>query len=124
MTAQELHDKMVKAGTVLHGNRVALAREKTVTKTAGGLFIPDTAQRDNQYAAVVFVGTGPEVQAMNLKIGDRVYIPKFRPVDLKQRVGSETYWLGVMHFTEVYITYPDGGQELELGDPEKQDTGA
>lgn len=124
MTAQELAAKLQKAGAKLHGNRVALAREKTVTQTTSGLFIPDTAQRDNQYAAVVLIGTGPEVQAMNLQIGDRVYIPKFRPVDLKQRVGSETYWLGVMHFTEVYITYPDGGQELETGDPEKQDVSA
>jgi len=124
VTAKELNEKMVKAGTVLHGNRVALAREKTVTQTKGGLFIPDSAQRDNQYAAVVLIGNGPEVQALGLNIGDRLYIPKYRPVDIKQRVGNETYWLGIMHFTEVYLSYPDGGQPLEIGEPEKVDTNA
>ena len=117
MNAKELNEKLTSRGIRLHGERVALAREKTVRKTAGGLFIPDIAQRDNQYAAVVMIGDGPEVQKIGLKIGDSLYIPKYRPVDIKQRVGDETYWLGIMHFSEVYISYPFEGADLETGEP-------
>lgn len=110
---------MVKSGITLHGERVAVAREKTVEKI-GSLYVPGTAQRDNQYAAVVFIGNGPEVQKMGLKIGDRLYTPKYRPTDIRQPVGKETYWLAVMHFSEVYMSYPDNGNELETGPPPEE----
>lgn len=115
MTAKELHDMIVGKGGKLHGNRVAVAREATVTQTKSGLILPQTAQHENQYAAVVLVGDGPEVQALGLTPGDRLYIQKFGGVDIKQRVGSDHYWLEVIHALDVYITYPDDGAPLQQG---------
>jgi len=116
MTAQELAKKLTARGCQLHGNRVAVAREKTVEKTRSGLYIPDTAQRENQYAAVILVGDGPEVKALNLSVGDRLYIQKFGGVDIKQRVGDEYYWLECLHSLDVYVSYPDDGCELQQTD--------
>lgn len=116
MTAQQLAGKLVARGARLHGNRVAVAREKTVTTTKSGLFIPETAQRENQYAAVVLVGDGEEVAKLGLEPGQRIYIQKFGGVDIKQKVGSEHYWLEVLHALDVYITYPDDGAELQQTD--------
>lgn len=124
MTAKELNAKMTARGIRLHGERVALAREKTIRKTAGGLFIPEIAQRDNQYASVVLIGDGAEVQKMGLQVGDSLYIPKYRPVDIKQRVGDETYWLGIMHFSEVYMSYAGENAELETGPPPDEENQA
>jgi co-chaperonin GroES (HSP10) len=120
LTAQELHDKLVKRGCRLHGNRVAVAREKTVTQTRGGLYIPDTAQRENQYAAIVLVGDGPEVQKLGLEPGMRIYIQKYGGVDIKQSVAEEYYWLEAIHELDVYITYPDDGVELQQTDANSQ----
>lgn len=116
MTAQELHKKLVERGAVLHGNRVAVAREKTVTKSKGGLYIPETAQRENQYAAIILVGNGEEVAKLGLEPGMRIYIQKYGGVDIKQRVGNEYYWLECIHSLDIYVTYPDDGVELQQTD--------
>jgi chaperonin GroES len=116
MTAQELAAKIASRGGKLHGNRVAVAREKTETKTKGGLFIPESAQAENQYAAIIMIGDGPEVRELELEVGQRIYIQKFGGVDLKQKVGDKHFWLEVLHHLDIYITYPDDGAELQQTD--------
>lgn len=115
MTAKELNEMITSKGGRLIGNRAAVAREATVTETKSGLIIPQMAQHENQYGAIVLIGDGPEIQAMNLNIGDRIYLQKFGGVDIKQRVGSDHYWLEVIHALDVYITYPDDGAPLQQG---------
>lgn len=121
LTATELAEVLQKRGCKLHGNRVAVAREAVITKTKGGLFIPDTAQRENQYAAVILVGDGPDVQKLGLEPGMRLWVQKFGGVDIKQRVmvdGEEhTYWLEALHALDIYVSYPDDGRELQQGKP-------
>jgi chaperonin GroES len=120
MTAKELHEVLTKRGCKLHGNRVAVAREAVVTKTKGGILLPETAQRENQYGAVVLIGDGPEVQKMGLEPGMRLYLQKFGGVDIKQKVGEKHYWLEAIHCLDVYITYPDDGAELAVGGDKPQ----
>lgn len=118
MTAKELGALMLKRGCILHGNRVAIAREATVTQTKSGLFIPDTAQRENQYGAIVLIGNGEEIQEavkLGLEVGQRIYLQKFGGVDIRQRVGEDSYWLEVIHQLDIYITYPDDGAPLQQG---------
>ncbi len=120
MTAQDLARKLLDRGCVLHGNRVAVARERTERETASGLILPQTAQRENQYAAVILIGDGPEVKELDVNVGDRIYIQKFGGVDIKQRVGGDYFWLEVLHQLDVYITYPDDGAELEQTDADSR----
>lgn len=115
MTAKELGELLEKRGCKLHGNRVAVAREAVVTQTKSGLILPQTAQRENQYGAIVLVGDGPEVKALGVEVGMRLYLQKFGGVDIKQKVGDKHYWLEVIHALDVYITYPDDGAELAVG---------
>ena len=77
-------------------------------------------QRENQYAAVILIGDGPEVKELDVNVGDRIYIQKFGGVDIKQRVGGDYFWLEVLHQLDVYITYPDDGAELEQTDADSR----
>ncbi|HLJ55792.1 MAG TPA: co-chaperone GroES [Chthonomonadaceae bacterium] len=70
---------------------------KTVTpeaKTAGGIFLPDSAQEKPQEAEVIAVGPGKtldngKVSAMELKIGDIVIYGKYGGTEIK--VGADEY---------------------------------
>ncbi|MGA9530267.1 MAG: co-chaperone GroES [Candidatus Babeliales bacterium] len=64
------------------GDRVIVKRKEQAEKTAGGIFIPATAQEKAQIAEVIEVGTGRvtdegKVIAMTVKKGDIVGIGKF-----------------------------------------------
>lgn len=47
------------------------------TKTASGLFIPDTAKEKPQQGTVVAVGPGKKDEPMELKVGDVVLYGKY-----------------------------------------------
>ena len=58
------------------------------TKTAGGLFIPDTAKEKPLEAQVVAVGSGKildsgKIQALTVKVGDKVLIGKYSGSEVK-----------------------------------------
>lgn len=62
------------------GQRVLVKRIEAETKTAGGLFLPDTAKEKPQEAEVISVGTGGRDEKgalieFTVKPGDRVLIP-------------------------------------------------
>ena len=74
------------------GQRVLVKRIEAETKTAGGLFLPDTAKEKPQEAEVISVGTGGRDEKgalieFTVKPGDRVLISKVR------RHGNQT-WTG------------------------------
>ena len=56
-------------------DRVMVKLEKDETKTAGGLFIPDTAQEKTQRGVVVEVGDDKEV--IKVKAGQKVMYDKY-----------------------------------------------
>ncbi len=56
------------------GDRVLIKVEEAETKTASGLYIPDTAQEKTQTGNVIAVG---EDEMIVVKIGDKVMYDKY-----------------------------------------------
>ena len=76
MTIRPLHD------------RILAKRVNEEEKTAGGLFIPDTAKEKPLEAIVIAVGNGKiledgTVRKLDLKAGDKVLIGKYSGSDVK-----------------------------------------
>jgi chaperonin GroES len=76
MKIRPLHDKIVAK---------RLAEEE---KTAGGLFIPDTAKEKPLEAQVIAVGSGKLLdngshRALEVKVGDKVLIGKYSGSEIK-----------------------------------------
>ena len=64
------------------GNRVLVERVEAETKTAGGLFLPDTAKEKPQEAIVRTIGTGGRDKdgnliPFNVAVNDKVLITKY-----------------------------------------------
>ena len=69
-------------------DRILVKRLDEETKTAGGLFIPDTAKEKPIQAKVVAVGTGKrdkdgKVHALEVKAGDKVLFAKYSGSEVK-----------------------------------------
>ncbi len=84
----------VKGGIQPLYDRVLIKRLENEQKTAGGIFIPDTAQEKTQYGMVVAVGQGKlnndgTVRTMNVKEGDKILFGKFSGTEVS--VKGEDY---------------------------------
>ena len=69
-------------------DRILVKRLDEESKTAGGLFIPDTAKEKPIQAKVVAVGTGQrdkdgKVHALEVKAGDRILFSKYSGTEVK-----------------------------------------
>ena len=69
-------------------DRVLIRRVESETKTAGGIFIPDTAQEKPMEGEVVAVGPGARDEAgtlhpLNVRAGDRVMFGKWSGTEVK-----------------------------------------
>jgi chaperonin GroES len=69
-------------------DRVLATRVPEGDKTAGGLYIPDTAKEKPLEAVVVSVGSGKvlengQTQALRVKAGDKVLIGKYSGSEVK-----------------------------------------
>ena len=64
-------------------DRVVIEPIAAETKTASGLFIPDSAKEKPQQGTVVAVGKGTKDEPMTVKIGDKVLYGKFSGTELK-----------------------------------------
>lgn len=58
-------------------DRVVIEPKEAETKTASGLYIPDTAKEKPQQGTVVAVGPGKKDEPMELKVGDVVIYGKY-----------------------------------------------
>ena len=70
------------------GQRVLVKRTESEEKSAGGLFIPDTAKEKPQEAKVVALGTGGKDEdgkaiEFTVKVGDLVLISKYGGTEVK-----------------------------------------
>ena len=70
------------------GQRVLVKRTDSEEKTAGGLYIPDTAKEKPQEAKVVALGTGGKDEdgkaiEFTVKVGDIVLISKYGGTEVK-----------------------------------------
>lgn len=64
-------------------DRVLIEPVAAETKTASGIFIPDTAKEKPQKGKVVAVGSGTKDHTMTVKIGDSVLYGKYAGTELK-----------------------------------------
>jgi chaperonin GroES len=69
-------------------DRILIKRIDEETKTAGGLFIPDTAKEKPQQAVVVAVGNGKlqedgTVRKLEVKAGDKILFSKYSGNEIK-----------------------------------------
>jgi chaperonin GroES len=62
-------------------DRVIVKLEKSETKSAGGIIIPDTAQEKTQGGVVVEVGDDKEV--IKVKPGDKILYDKYAGTQIK-----------------------------------------
>jgi len=75
-------------------DRIIVKRIDAEDKTVGGIYIPDTAKEKPQEGEVIAVGKGKrldsgEVQALDLKVGDRILFSKYGGTDVK--IDGEDY---------------------------------
>ena len=64
-------------------DRVLVEPQAAETKTASGLFIPDSAKEKPQQGKVVAVGKGKKDHDMTVKVGDVVLYGKYSGSELK-----------------------------------------
>ena len=77
-------------------NRVLVKRAEVVTKTASGIYLPDSAQAKPNDAEIVAVGPGAKnndgnLIAMSVSVGDKVLLPEFGGTEIK--LGDDTFHL-------------------------------
>lgn len=77
-------------------DRVFVKISPSEEKTAGGLYLPDTAKEKPQIGEVVAVGDGKRNDdgtrsALDVKVGDQVLYSKYAGTDIK--LGGEDYVL-------------------------------
>ena len=65
------------------GSKVVLSVKLTEEKTAGGLFIPQTAQEKTQIGTVKAVGPGTDKVKMEVKPGDTILFDKYEGTSVK-----------------------------------------
>lgn len=64
-------------------DRVLVQPQEAETKTASGIFIPDSAKEKPQQGKVVAVGKGKKDHPMTVKVGDVVLYGKYSGSELK-----------------------------------------
>ncbi len=70
-------------------DRVLILPNPAEEKTAGGLFIPDTAKEKPLAGKVVAVGPGTKEVQMEVKVGDEVLYGKYAGTELQ--IEGESY---------------------------------
>ncbi len=63
-------------------DRVLIEPKEAETKTASGLYIPDTAKEKPQEGRVVAAGNGKKDEPMELKVGDTVLYGKYSGTEI------------------------------------------
>ncbi len=58
-------------------DRVLIEPKEAETKTAGGIYIPDTAKEKPQQGTIVAAGPGKKDEPMEVKVGDQVIYGKY-----------------------------------------------
>ena len=64
------------------GDRVVVEAAPAETKTASGIYIPETAQEKPQKGTVVAVGNGKVDEPLTVKVGDQVLYGKYAGTEI------------------------------------------
>ena len=78
------------------GDKVVVERDSTEEKTAGGIYIPDSAKDKPSRGKIIAVGTGKLLDdgtrgKMQVKKGDRVLFTSYAPETIE--IGDDEYLL-------------------------------
>ncbi|HLB41249.1 MAG TPA: co-chaperone GroES [Gammaproteobacteria bacterium] len=78
----------------LLADRVAVEAKEMETKTAGGIVLPETADKDKPMEGIVaFAGNGKyldgKLQPLQIKVGDKVLFGKYAGTNIK--IGEKEY---------------------------------
>ncbi|MCK5581849.1 MAG: co-chaperone GroES [Candidatus Omnitrophica bacterium] len=76
------------------GDRIIVRPLEAEEKTKGGIVLPDTVKEKPQEGEIVAVGKGKmldngSVQAMEVKVGDRVLYGKYSGTEISTKEGEE-----------------------------------
>jgi chaperonin GroES len=98
----------------LHDRIVVKRLEQQDDKTAGGLFIPDSAKEKPQEGQVVAVGNGKKTEdgktiPLDVKAGDRILFGKYSGSDIK--LDGEEYM--IMREDEVLAILEGGSKKAK-----------
>ena len=63
-------------------DRVIVAPAEAETKTASGIYIPDTAKEKPMHGKVIAVGNGKKDEPMTVKVGDNVLYGKYAGTEI------------------------------------------
>ena len=63
-------------------DRVLVEPKEADTKTASGIYIPETAKEKPQQGKVIAVGSGKKDEPMELKVGDTVLYGKYSGTEI------------------------------------------
>lgn len=63
-------------------DRVIVEPAEAETKTASGIFIPDTAKEKPMHGKVIAVGNGKKDEPMTVKVGDSVLYGKYAGTEI------------------------------------------
>ena len=63
-------------------DRVLIEAKEAETKTASGLYIPDSAKEKPQQGTVIAVGNGKKDEPMELSVGDEVLYGKYAGTEI------------------------------------------
>jgi len=67
----------------LLADRVMVEPKPAETKTASGLYVPDSAKEKPQEGTIASVGAGKKDHKMTVKVGDKVLYGKYSGSELK-----------------------------------------
>ena len=70
-------------------DRVLIEPKEAETKTASGIYIPDTAKEKPQQGVVLAAGPGKKDEPMEVKVGDNVLYGKYAGTEVT--VDAKTY---------------------------------
>ena len=70
-------------------DRVLIEPKEAETKTASGIYIPDTAKEKPQQGVVLAAGPGKKDEPMEVKVGDNVLYGKYAGTEVT--VDGKTY---------------------------------
>jgi chaperonin GroES len=76
------HLKFIKMKIKPLADRVLVEPKEAETKTASGIYIPDTAKEKPQEGKVVAIGSGKKDEPMEVKIGDIVLYGKYSGTEI------------------------------------------
>jgi chaperonin GroES len=80
------------------GDRVVVEAAPAETRTASGIYIPETAQEKPQKGTIVAVGSGKVDEPMTVKVGDQVLYGKYAGTEITYD-GKEYL---IMRETDIY----------------------